>query len=66
MGKSEATAGLTFVYLSRTKQFVDLLAESMPFDGKIKLLLRLDLKRKYALKRLQFKNLYDTGCDLIS
>lgn len=32
LGKSEATAGLIFVCLSRTKRTIDLLAEPMPFD----------------------------------
>ena len=31
LGKSESTAGLTFVCLSRAKRLVDLVIESMPF-----------------------------------
>ena len=52
-GKSEATAGLTFVCLSRAKRLVDLLVEPMPLDKLYKLsdkpTLKLDLERKYAL-----------------
>ncbi|CAN0403944.1 unnamed protein product, partial [Ascophyllum nodosum] len=32
LGKSESTAGLTFVCLSRAKRLVDLLIEPMPLD----------------------------------
>ena len=32
LGKSEFTAGLTFVCLSRAKRFVDLLIEPMPLE----------------------------------
>ena len=32
LGKSESTAGLTFVCLSRAKRLVDLLIEPMPFE----------------------------------
>ena len=38
LGKSEATAGLTFVCASRAKRLIDLvLVESMPFDKLSKL-----------------------------
>ena len=37
LGKSEATPGPTFVYLSRAKRLVDLLVELMPFDRLSKL-----------------------------
>ena len=33
LGKSESTAGLTFVCLSRAKRLVDLLIEPKPLDG---------------------------------
>ena len=32
LGKSELTAGLTFVCLSRAKRLVDLLLEPVPFE----------------------------------
>lgn len=32
LGEAEATAGLTFVSLSRAKRFVHLLVEPIPFD----------------------------------
>ena len=37
LGKSEATAGLTFPCLNRAKRFLDLLVEPMPFDKLSKL-----------------------------
>ena len=37
LGKSESTAGLTFVCLSRAKRLVDLLIEPMPFERLSKL-----------------------------
>ncbi|CAN0477798.1 unnamed protein product, partial [Ascophyllum nodosum] len=37
LGKSEATAGITFVCFSRAKRLGDLLVESMPFERLLKL-----------------------------
>ena len=37
LGKSESTAGLAFVCLSRAKRLVDLLIEPMPFERLSKL-----------------------------
>lgn len=35
LGKSEATAGLTFMCFSRARCLVDLSVEPMPFDGRL-------------------------------
>ena len=46
LGKSESTAGLTFVCLSRAKRLVDLLIEPMPFER----LSKLDDKHTFQLR----------------
>ena len=61
LGKSEATAGLTFVCVSRAKRLVDLLVEPMPFDrlSKLgeKLTLKLRLEEEVRLKAVVVETL---------
>ena len=68
--KSEATAGLTFVCLSRAKRLVDLLVEPIPFDRLSRLgkerTLKVRPEKKSALKRSQLRQFYGTGCEFFS
>ena len=63
--KSEATAGLTFVCLSRAKQLGDLLVEPMPLDRLSKLgekpTLKLRLEEKVRLKAVAVETLLRHG-----
>ena len=56
LGKSESTAGLTFVCLSRAKRLVDLLIEPMPFERLSKLgdkpIFQLRLRGEVRLRAL--------------
>ena len=56
LGKSESTAGLTFVCLSRAKRLVDLLVEPMPLERLSKigdtLTFQLRLREKVRLNAL--------------
>ena len=56
LGKSESTAGLTFVCLSRAKRLVDLLIEPMTFERFSKLgnkpTLQLRLREEVRLRAL--------------
>ena len=56
LGKSESTAGLTFVCLSRAKRLVDLLIELMPFERLSKLgdkpIFQLRLRGEVRLRAL--------------
>ena len=66
LGKSEATAGLTFVCLSRAKRLLDLLVEPMPFDRLSKLgekptLIKLRLEEKVRLKTVAVEALLRYG-----
>ena len=56
LGKSESTAGLTFVCLSRAKRLVDLLVEPMPLERLSKIgntpTFQLRLREKVRLNAL--------------
>ena len=61
LGKSESTAGLSFVCLSRAKRLVDLLRESMPLERLPKigdtLTFQLRLRKEVRLNNLPGKTL---------
>ena len=63
--KSESTAGLTFVCLSRAKRLVDLLIELIPFErlSKLgdKLTFQLQLREEVRLRALAGRHYTSTG-----
>ena len=65
LGRSEATAGLTFVCLSRAKRLTDLLIEPMTFERLSKLgekpTLRLRLREEERLRALAGETLHHHG-----
>ena len=65
LGTSEATAGLTFTYLSHAKRLVDPLVEPMPFDRLSKLsdksTLKIRLEEEVRLKALADETLLRHG-----
>ena len=65
LGKSESTAGLTFVCLSRAKRLVDLLLGPMPLERRSKLgdesTFQLRLREEVRVRALAGKTLYLRG-----
>ena len=65
LGKSESTAGLTFVCLSRAKRLVDLLIEPMPLERLSKIgdtpTFQLRLREEVRLKALAGETLHLHG-----
>ena len=65
LGKSESTAGLTFVCLSRAKRLVDLLIEPMPLERLSKIgdtpAFQLRLREEVRLKALAGETLHLHG-----
>ena len=65
LGKSESTAGLTFVCLSRAKRLVDLLIEPMPSERLSKIgdtpTFQLQLREEVHLRALAGETLHLHG-----
>ena len=70
LGKSESTAGLMFVCLSRAKRVVDILIQPMPFERRFKLgdkpTFQLRLREEVRLRALAGETLTSAGCSVMS